>query len=201
MMDIRELVERGEFLPRFYIVRVANYYSIRHRETHNHLESYETVEELVEKIEEYNQLSTVEMYEYLYKNHGRMPKDKQAIWENYKEEEDRWYRGAWKPYTISFYEEFPHLYLEEKTVPYAEISDMIRKSKQQRWRLEKERQKEMERIGKEMDEAEKEKPKRKAKAKPLVKPKIVPKKKPIVKPKVKKRITKKTIKAKLKPFS
>jgi hypothetical protein len=151
--------------PRFYICHTTGSYTINHRLTHSYVASVRTEEELVKRIAELNAMSDKDLWLYLMSKYVRIPKPNVSMKDDYYDDREKWFTGAWSVYTDLFYTKNPKLLVEEKQIPY-EVINQIRREEYARDKEATERQRkeqeESERRYKEEERLRKEKEKKKA---------------------------------------
>ena len=150
--------------PKFYIKAVGGQYTIVHRLTHCYIETVNTEEELVERMEFWTSLDDKDIWEFMIKKrYQRIPKERSFIlYKDERKEDEEWFVSAWSLYTDLFYTKHPELFIEQKEFPMEAINE-FRREEYKRQQLEDERAKrereEVERRFKEEEKKEKAKKK------------------------------------------
>ena len=148
--------------PKFYIKAVGGQYTIVHRLTHCYIETVNTEEELVERMEFWTSLDDKDIWEFMIKKrYQRIPKERSFIlYKDERKEDEEWFVSAWSLYTDLFYTKHPELFIEQKEFPMEAINE-FRREEYKRQQLEDERAKrereEVERRFKEEEKKEKAK--------------------------------------------
>ena len=130
--------------PRFYIKSVAGRFSLMHRLTHNFIGAFDTVEEIVEDIKDWNRLEGKEYWEVLLDIPTFFMQSRNAYESttNKKDDSEDWFTGAWSVFTDKFYEDHPELLIVEEEIPYELVNEIRRERFLEQDKISKELEKE-----------------------------------------------------------